>query len=155
MGLRFREDDSRDERVRLHIVAHGRIGRNPEAVLVDLYLKRITWPVTLTELSDAGSGRVSDLLTPAVTVLLDERGAALSSRDLANRLARWRDDGCREARFVIGPADGHGEATRAAATALLSFGPATWPHLLVRAMLAEQLYRATSLLAGHPYHRDG
>ena len=61
----------------------------------------------------------------------------------------------REARFVIGPADGHGAEARANATQLLSFGPATWPHLLVRAMLAEQLYRATSLLAGHPYHRDG
>lgn len=141
--------------MRLHIVAHGRIGRGPEADLVDRYLARIAWPVALTELSDAGSGRVPDPLTPAVVVLLDERGPALASRALADRLARWRDDGFREARFVIGPADGHGDAARAAATALLSFGPATWPHLLVRAMLAEQLYRATSLLAGHPYHRDG
>ncbi len=143
--------------MRLHIVAHGRIGRSPEADLVDRYLKRIVWPVTLTELSDAGAGKVPDLPAPAVTVLLDERGPALSSRALADRLAAWRDDGIREARFVIGPADGHGDgdAARAAATQLLSFGPATWPHLLVRAMLAEQLYRATSLLAGHPYHRDG
>jgi 23S rRNA (pseudouridine1915-N3)-methyltransferase len=141
--------------MRLHIVAHGRIGRSPEASLVERYLGRIAWPVTLTELSDAGAGKVPDLPHPAVTVLLDERGAALTSRALADRLARWRDDGMREARFVIGPADGHGDAARAAATALLSFGPATWPHLLVRAMLAEQLYRATSLLAGHPYHRDG
>lgn len=141
--------------MRLHIVAHGRIGRGPEATLVDRYLARIAWPVTLTELSDAGAGKVPDLPAPAVTVLLDERGAALTSRGLADRLARWRDDGMREARFVIGPADGHGDAARAAATTLLSFGPATWPHLLIRAMLAEQLYRATSLLAGHPYHRDG
>jgi len=141
--------------VRLHIVAHGRIGRGPEAALVDRYLARIAWPVALTELSDAGAGKIPDAPTPAVTVLLDERGPALSSRSLADRLARWRDDGMREARFVIGPADGHGDAARAAATLLLSFGPATWPHLLVRAMLAEQLYRATSLLAGHPYHRDG
>ncbi len=141
--------------MRLHIVAHGRIGRGPEADLVDRYLKRIVWPVTLTELSDAGAGKVPELPTPAVTVLLDERGPAWTSRALADRLARWRDDGCREARFVIGPADGHGDPARAAATQLLSFGPATWPHLLVRAMLAEQLYRATSLLAGHPYHRDG
>jgi 23S rRNA (pseudouridine1915-N3)-methyltransferase len=141
--------------LRLHIVAHGRIGRGPEATLVDRYLKRIAWPLSLTELSDAGSGKVSDLPTPAVTILLDERGAALTSRALADRLAGWRDAGIREARFVIGPADGHGDAARAAATQLLGFGPATWPHLLVRAMLAEQLYRATSLLAGHPYHRDG
>lgn len=141
--------------MRLHIVAYGRIGRGPEAVLVDRYLKRIAWPVTLTELSDAGAGKVPDLPAPAVTVLLDERGAALSSRSLAERLAGWRDSGMREARFVIGPADGHSDGPRAAATMLLSFGPATWPHLLARAMLAEQLYRATSLLAGHPYHRDG
>jgi len=141
--------------MRLHIVAYGRIGRGPEAELVDRYLKRIAWPLTLTELSDAGSGKVPDLPTPAVTVLLDESGAALTSRALADRLAGWRDGGMREARFVIGPADGHGDAARSAATQLLGFGLATWPHLLVRAMLAEQLYRATSLLAGHPYHRDG
>lgn len=141
--------------MRLHIVAHGRIGRGPEADLVDRYLKRIVWPLTLTELSDTGGGKTPDPVTPAVTILLDERGAALPSRAFADRLAAWCDDGAREARFVIGPADGHGDAARAAATLLLSFGPATWPHLLVRAMLAEQLYRATSLLAGHPYHRDG
>ena len=140
--------------MRLHIVAHGRIGRGPEAELVDRYLRRIAWPVTLTELADGG-GRMPELLAPAVVVLLDERGPPSTSRALADRLARWRDDGLREARFVIGPADGHGAPARAAATLLLSFGPATWPHLLVRAMLAEQLYRATSLLAGHPYHRDG
>ncbi len=141
--------------MRLHIVAYGRIGRGPEATLVDRYLKRIAWPLTLTELSDAGSGKPPDLPTPAVTILLDERGPTLTSRALADRLAAWRDNGMREARFVIGPADGHGDAARATAGSLLSFGPATWPHLLVRAMLAEQLYRATSLLAGHPYHRDG
>lgn len=141
--------------MRLHVVAHGRIGRGPEADLVDRYLKRIAWPLTLTELSDAGSGKVPDLPTPAVTILLDERGIALTSRAFADRLAGWRDDGMREARFVVGPADGHGDAARASAGLLLSFGPATWPHLMVRAMLAEQLYRATSLLAGHPYHRDG
>ena len=127
----------------------------PRPTLVDRYLKRIAWPVAVTELSDAGGGKVADLPAAAVTILLDERGPALTSRALADRLAAWRDGGVREARFVIGPADGHGDAARAAATQLLSFGPATWPHLLVRAMLAEQLYRATSLLAGHPYHRDG
>nr|WP_295658905.1 23S rRNA (pseudouridine(1915)-N(3))-methyltransferase RlmH [Polymorphobacter sp.] len=141
--------------MRLHVVARGRIGRGPEADLVDRYLKRITWPLTLTELSDAGNGKVPDLASPAVTILLDERGTALTSRAFADRLAGWRNDGMREARFVIGPADGHGDAARANAGLLLSFGPATWPHLLVRALLAEQLYRATSLLAGHPYHRDG
>jgi 23S rRNA (pseudouridine1915-N3)-methyltransferase len=90
-----------------------------------------------------------------VTVALDERGLALSSIDLARRLEAWRDGGKREVRFLLGAADGHGEAGRAHADLLLGFGPATWPHLLARAMLAEQLFRATAILANHPYHREG
>ena len=90
-----------------------------------------------------------------MTVLLDEKGKTLSSTELAKTLEQWRDRGVREARFVIGAADGHSMKEREAADLLLSFGPATWPHLLVRAMLAEQLFRATSILANHPYHREG
>ena len=75
--------------------------------------------------------------------------------ELAKQLERWRDGGTREARFVIGAADGHSPEERGSADLLISFGPATWPHLLVRAMLAEQLFRATSILANHPYHREG
>ena len=138
----------------LHIIARGKIGRSPEAELTDRYLKRLSWPSKLTELPDRG-GTVPPATTPAVTVLLDERGKALASSELAARLERWRDEGRRECRFVIGAADGHSDAEREAADLLLSFGPATWPHLLARAMLAEQLYRATSWLAGHPYHRQG
>ena len=70
-------------------------------------------------------------------------------------LERWRDGGTREARFVLGAADGHTAAERSGADLLLAFGSATWPHLLARAMLLEQLYRATAILAGHPYHREG
>ena len=138
----------------LHIVARGKVGRSPEADLVDRYVKRIAWPVKLTELPDKG-GKVPDLPAAAVTVVLDERGKALSSTDLAKKLEAWRDGGKREARFLIGAADGHDEQLRTEADLLLSFGPATWPHLLVRAMLAEQLFRATSILAKHPYHRGG
>ena len=138
----------------LHIVARGKIGRSPEADLVDRYLKRIQWPTRVTELPDRG-GNIPDLPGNAVTIILDERGQALSSVELAKKLESWRDGGKREARFVIGAADGHDEAQRAEADLLLSFGPATWPHLLVRAMLAEQLFRATSILANHPYHREG
>ncbi|MFP5329859.1 MAG: 23S rRNA (pseudouridine(1915)-N(3))-methyltransferase RlmH [Alphaproteobacteria bacterium] len=138
----------------LHIVARGKIGRSPESELVDRYLKRISWPVKLTELPD--SGRSPPELPPnSVSILLDERGKALSSMELANRLEAWRDSGKREARFSIGGADGHLAAERDSADLLLSFGPATWPHLLVRAMLAEQLFRATAILANHPYHREG
>ncbi len=79
----------------------------------------------------------------------------MSSMEFARKLEGWRDGGRREARFLIGGADGHEETLRAEADLLWSFGPATWPHLLVRAMLAEQLFRATSILANHPYHREG
>ncbi|NJC05220.1 23S rRNA (pseudouridine1915-N3)-methyltransferase [Sphingomonas kaistensis] len=138
----------------LHIIARGKIGRSPEGELVERYLKRLTWPHKLTELPDRG-GTVPPALAPAVTVLLDERGKALASSELAARLDKWRVSGVRECRFLLGAADGHEEAERAGADLLLSFGAATWPHLLARAMLAEQLYRATSWLAGHPYHRQG
>ena len=77
------------------------------------------------------------------------------NEDFAALLGRWRDEGVRETRFMIGAADGHSDAERAAADLLLAFGPATWPHMLARAMLMEQLYRATTILAGHPYHRAG
>ena len=121
--------------------------------MVERYLKRIAWPIKLTELSERAP-------TPpppsnAVTVLLDEKGKPLPSMELAKTLEQWRDRGVREARFVIGAADGHSPEEREAADLLVSFGAATWPHLLVRAMLAEQLFRATSILANHPYHREG
>lgn len=140
--------------MRLHIIARGKIGRSPEAELVERYAKRIAWPFAITELPDSG-GTIPPPQTPARDVLLDERGKALSSEEFAALLGRWRDDGVREARFLIGAADGHGEAARAKADLLLSFGTLTWPHMLARAMLAEQLWRATSILAGHPYHRSG
>lgn len=138
----------------LHIVARGKIGRGPEAELVDRYLKRIAWPVKLTELPESG-GKAPPPAENSVTILLDEKGAQLGSLDFARRLERWRDGGKREARFLIGGADGFDEAERAGADLLLAFGKATWPHLLARAMLAEQLFRAASILANHPYHREG
>ncbi|KWV91377.1 23S rRNA (pseudouridine(1915)-N(3))-methyltransferase RlmH [Erythrobacter sp. YT30] len=138
----------------LHIIARGKIARSPEAELVARYDKRITWATKLTELPETG-GRIPDPQTPHRTVLLDERGKALPSEEFAQILGRWRDDGIREARFVIGAADGHSNEERAQADLLYAFGPATWPHLMARAMLMEQLYRATSILAGHPYHRAG
>ena len=138
----------------LHIVARGKIGRSPEADLVERYLKRIVWPTKVTELPDRG-GKIPDMPANSVLIVLDERGQAICSTDLAKQLEAWRDSGKREARFLIGAADGHDEEQRRSATLLLSFGAATWPHLLVRAMLAEQLFRATSILAHHPYHREG
>lgn len=136
----------------LHVIARGKIARSPEAELFARYEKRLAWPIKLTELPETG-GRVPDPQTPCKTVVLDERGKTMGSEDFAHLLGRWRDDGVREARFSLGAADGHSQAQRAQADLLLAFGPATWPHLLARAMLMEQLYRATSILAGHPYHR--
>ena len=113
----------------LHVVARGKIGRSPEADLVDRYLKRISWPTRLTELPDRG-GKMPDLPPNSIGIVLDERGEALSSTELAKRLDRWRDGGKREARFLIGAADGHDEEQRRNADLLLSFGPATWPCAL-------------------------
>ena len=137
----------------LHIIARGKIARSPEGELVARYEKRIGWPIRVTELPETG-GRIPDPSSPHRTVLLDERGKDLSSREFAGVLERWRDEGVREARFVLGAADGHSREERAEADLLVAFGKATWPHLLARAMLAEQLYRATTIVAGHPYHRD-
>ncbi|AKH43374.1 23S rRNA (pseudouridine1915-N3)-methyltransferase [Altererythrobacter atlanticus] len=140
--------------MQLHVIARGKIGRSPEADLVARYEKRITWPLRLTELPESG-GRVPDPQTPYRTVLLDEKGRQLGSEEFAAILEKWRDNGIRETRFFLGAADGHSQAERDEADLLLAFGKATWPHLLARAMLMEQLFRATSILAGHPYHRAG
>jgi 23S rRNA (pseudouridine1915-N3)-methyltransferase len=138
----------------LHIIARGKIGRSPEGELVDRYLKRIAWPTKLTELPESG-GKRPPAGEGSATILLDEKGEQLGSIDLARKLERWRDAGRREARFLIGGADGFSDEDRASADLLLAFGKATWPHLLARALLAEQLWRATSILANHPYHREG
>ena len=138
----------------LHVIARGKIARTPEAELVARYEKRIAWPVRLTELPESG-GRVPEPQAPCRTVLLDEKGKDLTSEEFARLLEQWRDGGIRECRFVIGAADGHSDEERREADLLLAFGKATWPHLLARAMLLEQLFRATSILAGQPYHRAG
>lgn len=138
----------------LHIVARGKIGRCAEAELVDRYLKRIAWPTRVTELPDTG-GRTPAREPGTIIVMLDEKGEQLGSAAFADRLGRWRDDGRRETRFLIGAADGFNDGQRADADLLFGFGKATWPHMMARAMLAEQLWRAVSILAHHPYHREG
>ena len=140
--------------MQLHIIARGKIGRCPEAELVDRYLKRISWPVKISEMPDKG-GKVPPAPPACVTVMLDEKGEQLSSMAFARKLEGWRDQGVRECRFLIGAADGFDDAERKGADLLIAFGRATWPHMLARAMLTEQLWRATSILANHPYHREG
>ena len=141
--------------MQLHVIARGKIDRSPEAELVERYAKRIAWPFKLTELPESGGRVPPPVLAPARNVLLDERGKIMSAEQFADLLGRWRDEGVRETRFVLGAADGHGEKARQEADLLLAFGAMTWPHLLARALLVEQLWRATSILAGHPYHRSG
>ncbi|OSZ72399.1 23S rRNA (pseudouridine(1915)-N(3))-methyltransferase RlmH [Sphingomonas sp. IBVSS1] len=136
--------------MKLHIIARGRIGQSPEGELVQRYAQRLKGRLAVTEIGDTTAWPA---FAGGRTVVLDERGRDLPSTELAALLGRWRDDGAREVRFLIGAADGHDEATRAGADLLLGFGRATWPHMLVRAMLAEQIYRALSILDGHPYHR--
>jgi 23S rRNA (pseudouridine1915-N3)-methyltransferase len=139
----------------LHIIARGKIGRSAEAELVERYMKRVTWPTRITEMPDTGGKLPPPAATPFVTVLLDEKGKQLSSMEFAETLGRWRDNGVRECRLMIGAADGFGDEERAQADLLIAFGRMTWPHMVARAMLAEQLWRATSILANHPYHREG
>jgi 23S rRNA (pseudouridine1915-N3)-methyltransferase len=136
--------------LRITILAFGKGGDSEEARIAARYLARLRPPATLLEFTRP------PLPPPppgAITVALDERGEALSSEAVAARIGAWRDGGTRDLRFLIGPADGLPAALREGADALWAFGPQTWPHLLVRAMLAEQLYRASTILDGHPYHR--
>lgn len=140
--------------MRLHIVARGKIGRSPEAEIVNRYVKRIGWDVKISELPDQG-GKPPKLDGVTKIVAMDEAGENWTSKKFADLLSAWRDDGAREARFLIGAADGLSAEERSSADHFFSFGKATWPHMMARAMLAEQLFRATSILAGHPYHREG
>jgi 23S rRNA (pseudouridine1915-N3)-methyltransferase len=138
----------------LHIIARGKIGRSPEGDLVERYLKRLTLAHKVTEMPDRG-GKLPSAPPGSVTVMLDEKGQQLSSMAFARRIEGWRDAGTRECRFLIGAADGFDDADRNGADLLIAFGAMTWPHMMARAMLAEQLWRATSILANHPYHREG
>lgn len=158
--------------MRISIAAIGRMKTGPERELVARYLERAQGagkPLALTgfevsELSESRAGSaaarkieearaIRAALPDGLVVALDERGKSLTSEAFANQLARWRDDGRAAIGFVIGGADGIDPDLVRAADLTLSFSPMVWPHQLVRIMLAEQLYRATTILSGHPYHR--
>jgi len=152
--------------MRITVIAVGRLRSGPEQALADHYRERINWPVEIREVEERRKLPPAELKRReaalieaalperAVLVALDERGKALSSRDFAARLGRWRDDGIADLAFAIGGADGLDDAIRARTALTLSLGSMTWPHFMVRGMLFEQLYRAQQILAGHPYHRD-
>lgn len=155
--------------MRVHLCVVGRLRAGPERDLIDDYLKRFDrtgramalGPVSVHEVEDRKGGGMAaeaDLLrrtlpSGAKICVLDERGRVMSSPEFSDTLARLRDEGAPDLAFVIGGADGIDPALRAQADMALSFGAMVWPHMLVRVMLAEQLYRAASILAGSPYHR--
>ena len=155
--------------MRVHICAVGRLRAGPERALIDDYLTRFDragrslglGPASVIEVEDRKGGGIQGeaamleraLPTGVVLVALDERGQVVSSPDFADRLAGWRDAGRSDVAFVIGGADGLAPDLRDRAAFKLSFGKMVWPHMLARVMLAEQLYRAASILAGSPYHR--
>ena len=155
--------------MRVHLCVVGRLRAGPERDLIDDYLKRFDrtgramalGPVTVHEVEDRKGGGMAaeaDLLRRALPsgakiCVLDERGRVMSSPEFSDTLARLRDEGAPDLAFVIGGPDGIDPALRAQADMALSFGAMVWPHMLVRVMLAEQLYRAASILAGSPYHR--
>ncbi|WP_422642676.1 23S rRNA (pseudouridine(1915)-N(3))-methyltransferase RlmH [Zavarzinia sp.] len=151
--------------LRLSVLAVGRFGaKDPERLLFETYSARLKPALDLIEVEEkrltgaARQKREGELLLAAVPpgtaiVAMDGRGDVLSSEALAAKLDRFREQGVGKVAFLIGGADGHDENIRKKAAFCYSFGPATWPHLMVRAMLAEQLYRAGTILDGHPYHR--
>lgn len=151
--------------MRLYLIAVGKTKKGPENALYEHFIARLGWSLELREVEEKRpiegerrKVREGELLRAAIpdgvtVVALDERGGDLPSRKLAERIGLWRDEG-RDIAFLIGGADGLDPALRQSADLIIRFGRATWPHMLVRGMLAEQLYRCQQILAGHPYHRD-
>ena len=159
--------------MRLVVAAVGRLKESPERELVERYRKRAEQlgrrigirGVEIIEIRESRAQETAKRMIEesialanvipdkAVTVVLDERGENLDSSSFAARLSRWRDDGRQDAIFVIGGDDGLMPTLREKATLTLALGAVTWPHQLLRVMLCEQIYRAVSILSGHPYHR--
>ncbi len=153
----------------------GRMKPGPEKDLFDNFAKRFDGqgktqglgPLSLTEVEEKknldraelaareGEKILNALPKGAKLIVLDERGRALTSKEFSEKLSQWRDEGAPACAFVIGGAGGLSEKVRNSADFKLSFGNQTWPHMMTRAMLSEQLYRAATILAGHPYHREG
>ena len=145
--------------MRLELIAAERLKTGPLLALWDEYIKRLSWPLALHEIQAADVRQLETRMKEkirdgAYVIVLDERGKTLPSRDFAARLSQIENDGPEYVQFVIGAADGVPAAVRARADFLLSFGAQTWPHMMARVMLLEQIYRAQQILAGHPYHRE-
>ena len=145
--------------IRAEIIAVGKMRKGPMLDLWDEYVKRMQWPLTLHEIDDKDPQKweqklAAKLNNRAFVVMLDERGKILDSREFAGKIETLSAEGLTDVQFIIGGADGFSSQMRQQADFILSFGRQTWPHMLARIMLIEQIYRAQQILAGHPYHRD-
>ena len=153
--------------MKVTIIAMGRLQKGPHMELIENYQKRLPWPVTIKELDikkpaqraeDRKAQEAEKLLQalpPAAAIIaLDERGKDLSSRQLASKIENFQDSGIKDLAFFIGGADGLDASIRSKAHLVLGLGNLTWPHMMVRSMLMEQIYRSWSILNNHPYHRD-
>lgn len=139
--------------MKIKILASGKLKKSPLLDLCDEYVKRMHWSVSVREI-DAPLA-VKHLPDPGLIVALDERGETLGSMEFAKKIEKWQGQAPgNEVTFLIGGADGLDDPIRKKAKFLMSFGKQTWPHMLVRVMLLEQIYRAQQIIAGHPYHRQ-
>ena len=149
-----------EEKMQATIVAIGKCKKNsPEKQLIDEYIKRSGWDVSVKDhdnssQEDEAKFLLSSVPAGAKVVVLDERGENMKSLELAAKIENWMLNGCSEICFLIGGADGHLPSTRDKADLLLSFGRLTLPHMLMRAVLAEQIYRIQTIINHHPYHRE-
>ncbi len=146
--------------MRITIIAIGKCKKNsPEAEIISEYIKRSGWNVVVKEMDNSTQREEAQFLQNSIpngakVIVLDERGANLKSIELASKIENWILDGCSEVCFLIGGADGHLQSTRDKADLLLSFGKLTLPHILMRAVLSEQIYRIQTIINHHPYHRE-
>lgn len=146
--------------MKVTIIAIGKCkNKSPEAEIMAEYIKRCSWDVKIKEMDNASQIEEAKFLQSSIpsgakVIVLDERGENIKSSELANKIENWQVNGCSEVCFLIGGADGHLQETRDKADLILSFGRLTLPHMLMRAVLCEQIYRIQTIIAHHPYHRE-
>lgn len=156
----YNEKNKTGKKMKVTIIAIGKCKKNsPEAEIIAEYIKRSIWQVCIKEADNSTQAEEAKFLQSAIpagakVIVLDERGENLKSLELAQKIENWQINGCSEICFLIGGADGHLPETRQRADLLLSFGKLTLPHILMRAVLAEQIYRIQTIINHHPYHRE-
>ena len=146
--------------MKINIIAIGKCKKNsPEYAIIEEYVKRSNWQINIKEKDNSNQADEAEFLTGSIkngakVIVLDERGQNIKSTELANIVENWQLNGTSEICFLIGGADGHLQSTRDKADLILSFGKLTLPHMLMRAVLSEQIYRIQTIIAKHPYHRE-